>query len=305
MPIIRNNFKLGLITLLACLFILPIQTNAAAPHVLATLKPLHSLVSALMLNVSQPELLLDNLQSPHDYNMKPSDRRRLNRADIIIYASADIESFIPAIENTLRHQHVINLSKIPGVHLLPGRKLDSTSHRHDHHTDGHIWLSIDNAIVISQHLTTELIKQDASNSKIYHANSVVLIEKLRQLQQHIKNKLQTFSDQPFLMFHDAFQYFENEFGLNAGLFVTTSAEHKAGIRHISSLKQQLQQQDIRCVFYEPPHIPKIVQTITVENKHQLVPLEPLGIQFQAGPEQYFELLGNISNKLYTCLKQDL
>jgi zinc transport system substrate-binding protein len=298
-------------TLLAALFGLfiflsPWQLHADAPKVLVTLKPLHSIVSALTLNITKPELLLDNRQSPHNFTIKPSDRRRLNQADFIIYASPDIESFMPAIQSSLSHQKIITLTDMAGIHLLTARTFDSHEHSHTrHHTDGHLWLSIDNAITISQHLSNEFIKQDADNTEKYRSNNKLLIAKLKQLKSDIQQQMQPLSKQPFLMFHDAFQYFEDDFNLTAGLFVTTTPEHKAGIRHIAALKQKVQQQNIHCIFYEPPHIPKIIQTISEDQQVRLIPLEPLGLKFQPGPEQYFSLLNNISNKLYNCLQQDL
>jgi len=291
--------------LLFPILLYPSQLNADTPNVLVTLKPLHSLVSALMLDISKPELLLNNLQSPHDYSMKPSDRRRINQADMIIYASPDIESFIPAIQNGLHQQKFINLTNIAELNLLETRAFDSHAQGHHHQIDGHIWLSIDNAIIISQYLTKEFIKQDTLNSEKYRSNNNKHISKLRQLKKDIQQQMLPLSNQAFLMFHDAFQYFEDEFKLTAGLFVTTSPDHKAGIRHIRQLKESMQQQKIRCVFYEPPHIPKIVHTITEDSHAQLIPLEPLGIKFEAGDEQYFKLLSDISNKLYNCLKQNL
>jgi len=288
------------------IFISPWQLHAGTAKILVTLKPLHSLVSALTLNISEPELLFDSLQSPHDYTMKPSDRRRINRADIIIYASPSIESFMPTLQSSLSHKKIINLTNIADINLLQARAFDLHGDKKmRHHSDGHIWLSVNNAIIISQYLSREFIKLDGDNAKKYRSNSRHLITRLKQLKKELQLQMQPVSSQPFLMFHDSFQYFENDFKLTAGLFVTTSPEHKVGIRHIRDLKNKIQQQNIRCVFYEPPYIPKIIQTITEGQAVQLTALEPMGIEYQAGHEQYFKLLRNISNKLYHCLKQGL
>ncbi len=303
----KNIIKPFITTFFSLLiFISPWQLQAGTAKILVTLKPLHSLVSALTLNISQPELLFDSLQSPHDYAMRPSDRRRINRADIIIYASTNIESFMPSLQRNLPNKKIINLSNIAGINLLQARAFDLHENKKPgRHTDGHIWLSINNAIIISQYLSSEFIKLDRDNAEKYSSNNSRLISRLKQLKKELQLQMQSVSSQPFLMFHDSFQYFENDFKLTAGLFVTTSPEHKVGIRHIRDLKNKVQQQNIRCVFYEPPHIPKIIQTITEGQAVQLIALEPLGIEYQAGHQQYFKLLRNISNKLYHCLKQGL
>jgi zinc transport system substrate-binding protein len=304
MPLV-NKVTARLFTLIVLgLLLHPWQLNANTPNILVSIKPLHSLVSALMLDIHTPELLLNSQQSPHSYSMKPSDRRRINRADIIIYASADIESFIPSIQRSLSRQKVIAITDIPGIKLLPARTFGAHSHSHSHYIDGHTWLSIDNAIIISQYLSNIFIQLDADNTQKYTLNRDRLVVKLRQLKIQIQHKMQPFSERPFLMFHDALQYFENDFKLTAGLFVTTSPEHKAGIRHISALKRKIQQQNIRCIFYEPPHIPRIIRAITAGRQVQLIALEPLGRKYTPGAEQYFNLLNGISDKLYNCMQQD-
>ena len=113
--------------------------------------------------------------------------------------------------------------------------------------------------------------------------------------------MKDFSKQAFLMFHDAFQYFENEYNLNQAYFVTSTPEHKIGIRQIQNLRYKIKQQKISCVFYEPPQTPKILHTIIDGNDLTVRPLEPLGSHIEAGENLYFELLTNISNQLYNCL----
>ena len=294
-----------LIAILFSLLLLPLSVNASAPSVLVTLKPLHSLVSALMQDISEPELLMDDFQSPHDYSMKPSDRRRIHQADMVIYVSPDIESFMPSLDDSLQQKQVIRLIDIPGLKLLKARALDAHNSGQHHHIDGHIWLSIDNAIIISDYLTNEFIKIDSTNEKKYTLNNKTQLSRLKQLKADIQQKMLMLGHQPFLSFHDAFQYFEKEFKLSAGHFVTSSPEQQAGIRHITFLQKKIQQEKIYCVFYEPPHIPAIIKTITEGSLVKLIALEPLGIKFPAGNRQYFDLLRDISNNLYNCLKQDL
>lgn len=291
--------------LLLTSMLFPALLKAEASTVLATLKPIHSLLSALMLDIDTPELLLDNRQSPHNYNMKPSDRRQLDQSDLIIYISEDIESFIPAIQHSLADKNIVKLTDIPGLKLLTTRAFDSHNKNHQEQIDGHIWLSIDNAITISQYLSQLLIKRDRINTLKYQINTNKLVIELKQLQNEIKLKLKPFSNHAYILFHDAFQYFEDEYMLNAGLFVTNEPDHKAGIRHISFLKQQIHQHNIRCIFYEPPNIPKIITTLTENRAAQIIALDPIGSEFPPGHRQYFNLLNNIATKMQNCLKQDL
>ena len=103
------------------------------------------------------------------------------------------------------------------------------------------------------------------------------------------------------MFHDAFQYFEHEFQLRPARYVTTSPEHISGVRNVQSLKQHIEQNNIQCIFYEPPEIPSIIATLVDDRAIKVLPLDPLGAQLDAGPQLFFNLIEAIANKLYQCM----
>ena len=277
--------------------------NADTLKIIVTIKPIHSLVSNLTHGITTPQLLIDGLQSPHDYTLKPSERRSISQADLVIYTSAQIEGFIEKLKDSDNNQGFIELITIPGIHTLESRSL----HGHDHdpadqHTlDGHIWLSVNNAKAITNYLFEQLSQKDNNNVAIYSANRDRLLKKLDRLQKTIMNKLTPISNKAFIQFHDAFQYFEDEFGLTSSLYVTSSPEHQSGIRQLRNLKQQIKEQNIRCVFYEPPHIPGILRSLTENTNARTLPLEPVGSQLAAGEDLYFNLINNIANQLEECL----
>jgi zinc transport system substrate-binding protein len=274
--------------------------TAAPPVMVVTLKPLHSLVSGLVAGISQPALLLQGTQSPHDYQLKPSERRVLDSADVIIYASDSVESFIPSLRRSLGQKKVIELARIPGLNALPAR----ASHEHSAHEadlDGHIWLSTANARVMVEYLGSWLIQHDAANKAAYLANRDRLLKKIDALELHLKQQLEPVRNRPFLQFHDALQYFETEFGLEQGLYATTGAEHSPGARHVQSLQQQVRSKDIQCFFYEPPQAPKILLTLDVSGQARKYPLDIHGSQLQPGEQLYFDLLEQIGNQMQHCL----
>ena len=268
-----------------------------------SIKPLHSLVSGLTQGITEPDLLLNGSQSPHDYHMRPSERRLIQRADTIIIASPQIESFVAQLQTELKDKRFIALSEIPGIKTLPARSTDNDGHNHHHDIDGHLWLSIDNAITFLRHLSIVLAGDDPTNRDRYFQNRDHLIKKLQALKQQLGDQLSPLSNKPFITFHDAFQYFENEFNLHNGRFVTINPEHKPGIKQIRHLKQQIQQQQIQCIFYEPPQIPKIINILNENKQMQVWPLEPLGNFLNPGAELYFQLLSNTAQQLYNCLNE--
>ena len=290
--------------LLGILFLLLLQPACARQtplNIVTTIKPIHSLVAGITGQLSTPELLIDQLQSPHDYHMKPSDIKKMQRADIIIYAGPEIESFMLSILNRLP-KPAIAFSQISGMVLLKGRSLHPSHDHGEHHTDGHTWLSTQNAKTFVKYLVEVLVELDQQNAKQYRSNAQRLLRKLDALHSDIRQRLTPLKDQPFLQFHDAFQYFENEFSLSGGHFFTTGTEHKTGIKQLRKVKQQMIENNIRCIFYEPPVVPPILHNLIIPGETLLLPLEPLGYHVTAGADLYFQLMDNITQQLEVCLK---
>lgn len=272
---------------------------AATPHIVVTLKPLHSLVSSLSQGIIQPALLLDSMQSPHDYQLKPSERRLLESASIIIYASDNIESFIEPLRSSLGSRQLIALDKLPDMPLLPAR---GTHIDHDADNDGHIWLSPVNAIVIAKQLAGKLAQIDPANRDRYFSNRDRLLQKLDILHKQVAQQLLPVHDQPFLQFHDALQYFERDFSLTQGVTVTSDADNAPGARHIRTLQQKIRDKNINCFLYEPPQAPKLLQTLDVNHRATMQALEIHGSQLAAGEDLYFKLIQDIATQIHECLQ---
>jgi zinc transport system substrate-binding protein len=274
---------------------------AAAPTIVVTLKPIHSLVTGLCQGVCQPVLLLNGTQSPHDYTLKPSERRLFESASIIIYASSTIESFIEPLQASLSARQFIALDTLPGMPLLAARGTSHTHHQADY--DGHTWLSPINAGVFVNQLADILAQRDPANREVYFRNRDQLLQKLRTLHVQIQQKLMPVHNQPFLQFHDALQYFERDFSLTHGLAVTSGAEHAPGARHIKTLQQQVREKNINCFLYEPPQAPKLLETLDVNHTAKKQALEIHGSELAAGADLYFVLLQNIATTVHRCLQK--
>lgn len=275
--------------------------SAHSLNILTSIKPIHSLTQSITENISNTELLIHGFQSPHDYYLKPSDRRKINQADVIIFASENIESFMPEISETSKPGPlIINLSQLETIQLLEGRSQRS-GHDHDHHTvDGHIWLSLSNAEKMIQHLTKLFAQLDPVNSSRYQSNAEKTLSRLQRTRQRIQAQLDRKNKARYLMFHDAFQYFEHDFGLQSAEYVTTSPEHVRGIRHVRYLKQYIENNAIQCIFYEPPEIPPLLHTLIGDHEIKILPLDPTGSYLEPGPELYFQLIEDIADKLHQC-----
>lgn len=288
---------------LVCLGFSATNSHATPAQVVVSIKPLHSLVSQLTRGVNQTQLLLSQQQSPHDFQLRPSQKRMLNRADIFIYSSDSIESFVPALKNTQQDMQFIQLDKLPKIKVLPLRSFHSHQQNKSLHTDGHIWLSIDNAKIISRSISDILIKHSPENAKKYSANLNSLLLKLETLQQDNARLLRPYKNSAYLVYHDAFQYFEVENKLSGAHFVTSSPEHSPGIKRVKALRQLITDENIQCVFYEPPHIPALLHTLIENKSAKLFAIDPVGSQIPMGEQHYFTLLRQTATQLDACFKR--
>jgi len=273
-------------------------------HVLVSIKPLHSLISHITDGISTPALLLSGQQSAHHFQLRPSQKRMLNRADVFFYSSDNIEGFVPALKSSTDHIQFIQLANAPDIKTLPTRSLHSHGHSQQtrHMIDGHIWLSTENAIQLSRYVTGILSSRDPQNATHYQKNLSNLILKLKKLRKNNLKLLNSIKDEPLLFYHDAYQYFEIENKLSRSHFITTSPEHAPGIKRVKALRQLIKAEDIRCIFYEPPNMPPLLNTLAEDLPVKFATLDPAGSQIVAGKQHYFELMQQTAQTLYNCLK---
>jgi len=291
--------KLCLLSLLV--FFSIAQVYAKPANVLVSIKPLHSLISHITDGINQTELLLQQQQSPHNFQLRPSQKRQLNQADIFFYSSDNIEGFVSPLKSTNVDLQFVQLSRIADIQTLPVRSPHShESHYSQNTTDGHIWLSIENAKIIGEYVTGVLSKNAPENAPRYHQNLQKLLLKLQTLKQQNLQLLKQYRDTPFLVYHDAFQYFERENHLSRAHFITTSPEHSPGIKRVRALRDLISSENIQCIFYEPPNIPSLLNTLTEDKPVKLAALDPAGLQIPMGKAHYFQLMRQTATTLKTC-----
>ncbi len=293
-------YKLTILSLL--LFFIASNSYARPANVLVSIKPLHSLISHITEGINATELLLKKQQSAHHFQLRPSQKRLINQADIFFYSSDAIESFVPALKNTTENLQFIPLTDIADIVYLTTRSFDSNKH-HTDDIDGHIWLSIKNAQQISRYVTEILSKKYPGYASRYQQNLDALLIKLETLKQENASLLSKTKDVPYLVYHDAYQYFELENKLSAAYFITTSPQHSPGIKRVKELKQLIEDKHIQCIFYEPPNIPALVKTLAENKSVTLSALDPVGSQIPSGKQHYFTLMQQTAITLNNCLSQ--
>lgn len=276
--------------------------------VVVTIKPLYSLVAHLTEGIETPVLLMQQMQSPHHYNMRPSERALLAKARMIIWTGPPMETFLRKIIQQQRKSAVtVSAMQAKNLTLLGKRKKHThddehtaSSHQPEAHTiDPHIWLSAQNAIAISFHITESLISNDPKNAGVYQKNLQRLVTKIEQTDNDIKSVLKN-NASPFIAFHDAFQYFENEYELNYIDSISFDEETGVSLKHLRQIKADIEKNNIQCLVYQEPK-PAIVNSLTKQTSIKAIALDPLGLHVKSDKNAWFEIMRQLSVDFNSCL----
>ena len=346
--------------------------------VVTTIKPIHSLVSGVMDGVSNPSLIIEGSNSPHNFSLKPSHAKMLEEADIVFWIGEDLESFMEKPLNSLaKHAVQISIMDLKSIEKLKFREMsdhddhddhghedeheghddhdddghkdddhddhghddhhghedeheghddhdddghkddDHDDHGHDDHHghededddsnheghnhgefDAHIWLDPVNAKAMVSEIAHELSELDPSNKSNYEKNAEKMISSLDDLIERVSTIIPKNSS--FIVFHDAYQYFENRFNIKAAGALTLNPEVLPGAKQIAEIQEIIEHDSVKCIFSEPQYNPKIIEMLSADMKVLTSVLDPLGANIEAGPEMYNDLILEIASSLKDC-----
>ena len=315
-------------------------------NVVASVKPVHSLVAAVMEGIGAPVLIVKGAASPHTYALKPSQAEQIEKADLVFWMGHSLETFLEKpLESLASKAMVVELMDSHGLKKLEMREgggfdehdhdegdhkehddhdedghkehEDHSEEEHDNHAeeshddhghgkfDVHVWLDPENAKVMANEIMEALKKVDPGNAKKYETNTKKVMAKLNRLVAEVSAKLKSVKEKGFVVFHDAYQYFEKRFGLTAVGSITVSPEVVPGVKRIKELKTKIKKLNALCVFSEPQFKPKLVSTVVEGTKAKTGVLDPLGASIQNGPKLYFILIHDMANSLNKCLSNNV
>ncbi|MDG2165865.1 MAG: zinc ABC transporter substrate-binding protein ZnuA [Alphaproteobacteria bacterium] len=321
-----NFFQKAIFFGITSLF-LSLSANADI-KVVTTIKPLHSLISSVMDGVGEPSLIIEGTNNPHTFVFKPSHAQMLEEADIVFWVGEDLEAFLEKPLNSLAK----NATKVSFMELTSIEKLkfreenifddhdDHDGHKDDDHDDhedhdghedkhedhehlhgefdAHIWLDPANAKAMVLEVSHELSELDPDNKNQYEKNAAKVINSLDDLINEVDSSIS--KDVSYVVFHDAYQYFENRFGVSSAGALTLNPDVLPGAKQIVDIQDIIQDKKIKCIFSEPQYNPKIIETLANDMNISTGVIDPLGAYLEKGSEMYNELILNIANSLKKC-----
>ena len=289
---------------------------ARAIEVVVSIKPIHALVAGVMGESGEPRLMITGAASPHTYQMRPSDARLLNTADLIVWVGETMETFLDRPIAVLGSDaEVVTLHTTAGMRLLPSREggiwrdedlgahVDGQDHHgHDHgELDMHLWLDPGNARRIVDVVTDALGRVDPGRGETFRANAETMRMRIDALESSLRARLAPVRRHAFIVFHDGYGYFERAFGLNGKGAVTVDPARRPGARRLAELRGALAEHDVRCVFTEPQFEPDLVRTVIEGTGVGTAALDPLGVDVEPGPDAWFEMMHGLGDAVAECL----
>ncbi|CRG50671.1 zinc ABC transporter substrate-binding protein ZnuA [Yersinia wautersii] len=307
--------------MLASALLLANPFNLASAAVVTSIRPLGFIAAAIADGVLPTEVLLPHGASPHDYALRPSDVQRLRSAELVIWVGPEMEAFLSKPLTQVAENKQIALSQLPSVTplLMKGDEHDEaeegeSGHHHDHTKDNptddhhhgeynmHIWLSPAIAKQAAIAIHDRLLELTPQNKDKLDANLRRFEDQLAQNEKNIVTMLKPAQGKGYFVFHDAYGYFENHFGLSPLGHFTVNPEIQPGAQRLHQIRTQLVEHKAVCVFAEPQFRPAVINAVAKGTNVRSGTLDPLGSGIVLDKDSYVNFLSQLSNQYVSCLK---
>ncbi len=229
-------------------------TQAADAAVVASLKPLGFIASAIADGVTDTQVLLPDGASEHDYSLRPSDVKRLQGADLVVWVGPEMEAFMEKSVRNIPDNKQVTIAQLADVKplLMKGADDDEDEHAHTgadeekgdvHHHHGeynmHLWLSPEIARATAVAIHEKLVELMPQSRAKLDANLKDFEAQLAATDKQVGNELAPLKGKGYFVFHDAYGYYEKHYGLTPLGHFTVNPEIQPGAQRLHEIRTQL------------------------------------------------------------------
>lgn len=294
--------------LASCLFMAGVCFSASADiSISTTIRPLYFIALAIVGERGDAKALIDSKSSPHQFSLTPSDRLELLNSDVIVWVGSELESQLSSsLSKVVADDRVITASTLSGLvsHKLgDGEQLDA-----------HIWLDTRNASLIASEIAEFAKRIDPLNADYYQTNLSKFKKNLNQAADEISQRFEQANIKSFAVYHNGFQYFEKQFGLNHQLELVRDPEIAPTIAEILETRKKAELSKPRCLFQEPDANLELIRTMlnayqldvgkldqTANDSIHVVTIDLLGNDIEESPLAYIDLINHVAEEFNSCL----
>ncbi len=269
------------------------STARADVNIVTTIKPLQLIAESVIQEHGSVSSIMDPQQSPHHFIMSPSDRIALDQADITIWIGPLFEAYLTDfIAQEKLTEKTLTVIETPGLrlHSISASQLDA-----------HLWLDSSNAVKIAGIIADRAVSLDPQNEAAFRRNLSLFEADIERLNVELRQKLSIQPTAKYAVYHNAYQYFERQFGLQYAMVILQDPALQPGIREIVQLRQQVQQLSPSCLLLEIDANADLVNTVL--NGHQLksIVVDLLGRRASADLGGYNQFMLNLADDFISCL----
>ena len=308
----------------------------ASATIVTSIKPLGFIASAIANGVTDVDVLVPTGASPHDYNLKPSDAQKLKSAEMVVWIGEDVDLFLDKSIDDLDYKKVLTIKDIAAIEpfLMKGEhhhhhgegdahehgheghhhaheghdhKHEHAHEGHEHHHDDdasinwHVWYSPDISKVVAQRIAAKLVKQYPEKKALIEKNVAEFDRTLAETSVKIKAQLENVKDKGFYVFHDAYGYFNQAYGLNQTGYFTINPLVAPGAKTLAKIKEEIAEHKVSCLFAEPQFTPKVIESLSKATQVKVGRLDPMGDSVKAEGNPYAAFLQFTADSYSQCL----
>ncbi|MFO8140996.1 MAG: zinc ABC transporter substrate-binding protein [Marinobacter sp.] len=299
MPIKTAALAFGLSALVA-------TAPVSAANVVASIKPVALLVKAVAGDNTNVSTLVPPGSSPHNYTMKPSQRRALEQADVIFWVGPEMETFLNRLlTNREFADRSVAFTEVPDTQDDDehGHHSDHDHHEHGEGDDPHIWVDPALALQMVRDIHARLLTLDAVDKAELDANLARFEAELSDAEKTIRGRLATAGNISLFAYHSAFQPFADHYGLKLDGVLTLNPELSPGARHIAEVQQKLQQANQPCLLTEPQFNQQWWRSITEGLDVTFNTWDPLATDIESNARGYINFQLSIADAVANCLPE--
>ena len=281
---------------------------ADVPNVSVDIAPLHSLVASVMNGVGVPNLIISSGSSPHDHQLRPSEAKAMQDANIVFWMGEELtpwmENAVKTLSSNASITTLLENGKTSLLEFREGALFEADDHDDDEHGHGshdpHAWLSTNNAKAWLDVIAAQLSSYDPENAGVYFTNAASTKSDIEMIIAEINLTLDPIRGGKFIVFHDAYQYFENDFDFRASGAISIGDASDPSPARIAKIQKRIRDEEINCVLAEPQFKTNLVQTVMEGSQANTNVIDPLGVGLKPGVSLYNKLIKNMAQSLADC-----
>ncbi|MGY9022454.1 MAG: zinc ABC transporter substrate-binding protein [Rhodobacterales bacterium] len=289
---------------------------ADVPNVSVDIAPLHSLVASVMNGVGVPSLIIPPGSSPHDHQLRPSEAKAMQDANIVFWMGEELTPWMENAVKTLSSNASVTTflenDKTSLLEFREGALFEAHDHEDEQHDDEehdeqghgshdpHAWLSPNNAKAWLDVIAAQLSSYDTENAGVYFTNAASAKSEIEMMIAEINLALDPIRGGKFIVFHDAYQYFENDFDFQASGAISIGDASDPSPARIAKIQKRIRDEEINCVLAEPQFKANLVQTVMEGSQANTNVIDPLGAGLKPGILLYNKLIKNMAQSLADC-----